>query len=135
MSYGASAVLGSLTAAIPRRWRPAWTGWWVTVAVSVVVLGEDFTAAGHAAALMLGMAVATRFGDPARWTPLRFLLLGAGAGFGFLMLAGSGVTLILATVAGVVGAALAEGLLGRRRAREMTPQPAGTACAMSPGVA
>ena len=24
MSYGAAAVLGSLTAAIPRRWRPAW---------------------------------------------------------------------------------------------------------------
>ena len=31
MSYGAAAVLGALTAAIPRRWRPAWIGWWLAV--------------------------------------------------------------------------------------------------------
>src|SRR6202011_4126443 len=28
MSYGALAVLGAMTAAIPPRWRPAWVGWW-----------------------------------------------------------------------------------------------------------
>src|ERR1700687_3899647 len=27
MSYGATAVLGAVTAAIPQRWRPAWIGW------------------------------------------------------------------------------------------------------------
>jgi len=27
VSYGAVAVLGALTTAIPRRWRPAWMGW------------------------------------------------------------------------------------------------------------
>ncbi len=31
MSYGAIAVLGALTAAIPRRWRPIWIGWWLAV--------------------------------------------------------------------------------------------------------
>ncbi len=51
MSYGASAVLGSLSAAIPRRWRPAWTGWWLAVAVAVAVVRRDFTDAGHAVAL------------------------------------------------------------------------------------
>src|SRR6201992_349054 len=27
VSYGALAVLGALTAAVPRRWRPVWLGW------------------------------------------------------------------------------------------------------------
>ncbi len=75
MSYGASAVLGALTAAIPRRWRPAWTGWWVAVAVAVVGIGRDFTDVGHAVALMLGMVVASRFGRAAGWSPARCLLL------------------------------------------------------------
>ncbi len=65
MSYGASAVLGSLSAAIPRRWRPAWTGWWLAVAVAVVAVGRDFTDAGHAVALVLGMLASTRFGRAA----------------------------------------------------------------------
>ncbi|HPX38073.1 MAG TPA: hypothetical protein PLE49_15375, partial [Mycobacterium sp.] len=29
MSYGAIAVLGTFTAAIPHRWRAAWAGWWL----------------------------------------------------------------------------------------------------------
>jgi hypothetical protein len=135
MSYGASAVLGSLTSAVPRRWRPAWAGWWLAVALTVVGLGGDFTAVGHATALMLGMAVATRFGAADRWTPLRWLLLGAGTCFGFLMLAGGGSTLVLATAVGLIGAALGELLFGRRRARESTPEPTGAPCAVSPGVA
>ena len=32
VSYGAVAVVGALTAAVPRRWKPAWLGWWVPVA-------------------------------------------------------------------------------------------------------
>src|SRR5262249_55288599 len=43
MSYGAAGVLGALTAAIPRRWRPVWMGWWLAVAVAVVGVGHDFT--------------------------------------------------------------------------------------------
>ena len=29
MSYGAAGVLGALTAAVPRRWRSTWIGWWL----------------------------------------------------------------------------------------------------------
>ena len=46
MSYGAAAVLGALTAAIPRRWRSAWIGWWLAVGVAVVAVGRDFTDVG-----------------------------------------------------------------------------------------
>jgi hypothetical protein len=135
MSYGASAVLGALTAAIPRRWRPAWTGWWAAVAVAVIGIGRDFTDVGHGVALMLGMLVATRFGQAARWTPLRWLVLVVGAGFGFLMLANSGLTLIVATWLGMAGAALAEVVVGRRLARQNASVPVDTECALTPGIA
>ena len=135
MSYGASAVLGSLTVAIPRRWRPAWTGWWLAVAVAVVAVGRDFTDTGHALALALGMLVSTRFGRPAAWTPVRYLLLVVASAFGFLMLASAGPSLVLATGLGVVGALVAEVAVGRRRLRRSTPRPVGAECALSPGIA
>lgn len=34
MSYGAAAVLGALTIAIPASWRPGWIGWWLAIAAS-----------------------------------------------------------------------------------------------------
>ena len=108
MSYGAAAVLGTLTAAIPRRWRPAWIGWWLAVGVAVVAVGRDFTDVGHAVALALGMLVSTRFGTPGRWTPARFVLLGVAAVFGYLLLASAGLSMILATVLGLVVAASVE---------------------------
>ena len=40
MSYGAVAVLGALTAAIPRRWRPVWIGWWVPVGIAAAITGR-----------------------------------------------------------------------------------------------
>ena len=43
ISYGAVAVLGALSAAIPSRWRPAWIGWWLSVGLLVVCAGVDFT--------------------------------------------------------------------------------------------
>ncbi len=135
MSYGASAALGSLSAAIPRRWRPAWTGWWLAVAVAVIVVGTDFTDAGHAVALVLGMLVATRFGQPGAWTPLRYLLLVAASGFGYLMLANTGLTLVVATGLGVVGALVAEVVIGRRMGRRSAPRPVGAECALTPGIA
>jgi len=49
MSYGAAAVLGSLTAAIPARWRPAWIGWFIAVGMAVVAVGRDFTDVGLSA--------------------------------------------------------------------------------------
>jgi hypothetical protein len=113
MSYGAAAVLGSLTAAIPRRWRSAWIGGWLAVGVAVVALGRDFTDAGHAVALVLGMLVSTRFGRPPVWTPRRLLLLGVGTAFGYLVLASSSI--VIATASGLLGAAFGE-MVARRRA-------------------
>jgi hypothetical protein len=136
MSYGASAVLGALTAAIPGRWRPAWTGWWIAVAFAVVGMGMDFTGVGHAVALLLGMVVGTRFGQAGRWTAVRCLLLAVAAFFGFLMLAGSGLTLIvLATWLGMSGAVLAEVVVGRRRGREEAARADALSCGLRQGVA
>lgn len=106
MSYGASAVLGSLTPAIPRRLLPVWTGCWLAVAVAVVVVGRDFTDVGHAVALVLGMAVSTRFGRPQLWVPWRILLFVVGASFGYLVLAST--SLVIATASGLLGAVVFE---------------------------
>jgi hypothetical protein len=135
MSYGASAVLGSLTAAIPRRWRPLWTGWWLTVAVVVVAVSRDFTEAGHAMALVLGMLASMRFGRPGAWTPIRWLLLAVGSGFGYLMLTNGGLLLVVAAGAGVVGALVAEVAFGRRGVRRSASGSVGTERALTPGVA
>jgi hypothetical protein len=131
MSYGAMAVLGTLTAAIPRRWRPAWIGWWLAVALVVVATGHDFTEVGHAVALILGMLVSTRFGQPARWTGLRYLLLVVGASFGYLVLANTEVSLLAATGLGVIGAVAADRVgrrhLARRSLAVAVPEPASAA--------
>ncbi|WP_308206443.1 rhomboid-like protein [Mycobacterium yunnanensis] len=103
MSYGATAVLGAITPAIPRRWRPAWMGWWVAVAVTAVVVDQDFTDVGHLVALMLGMLVATWFGAPRPWTYPTAALLGLASCFGFMVFASS---------PGLIGAAAAAGLAG-----------------------
>jgi hypothetical protein len=121
MSYGATAVLGSLTTAIPRRWRPAWIGWLLAAAVAVVAVGRDFTDVGHAVALALGMLVSTRFGRPHHWTPARFVVLGAAAAFGYLVLAST--DLVVATAAGMAGAVIAECVL-RTRLRRRSVQKA-----------
>jgi hypothetical protein len=87
MSYGALAVIGALTATIPRRWRPAWIGWWVSAGLISGVVGGDFTNAGHAVAVMLGVLVASRFRRPVHWTLVRLFMLVNASGFGFLILA------------------------------------------------
>jgi hypothetical protein len=114
MSYGAAGVLGALTAAIPRRWRPAWRGWWLAVGVAVVAVGRDFTDVGHAVALVLGMVVSTRIGQPGNWTPARFLMLGIGAAVGYLVLASTSV--VIATAGGLVGAFVFEAVARLRAA-------------------
>jgi hypothetical protein len=108
MSYGAAAVLGSLTAAIPSRWRPAWIGWFVAVGVAMMAVGRDFTDAGHAVALGLGMLVATRLRRPEHWTPVRVAMLGGAAAFGYLVLAST--AMLVATAAGLAGAVIGEAL-------------------------
>ena len=105
MSYGAVAVLGSLTPAMARPWRPIWIGWWLAVAGTVVAMGDDFTNTGHAVALILGMLVATRFGTPRRWTSARVILLFVASAFGYLVIA-STEPLFAAAGAGAIGASL-----------------------------
>jgi hypothetical protein len=129
VSYGAVAVLGALTAAIPRRWRPAWLGWWLPLGVVAAALSDDFTDIGHSVALVLGMLVSTRLAGPAQWTPVRYALLAVGASFGFLMLAHGERTTLIGGVVGLVGALAAVGIsrsLSRRRvpvAAVATPEP------------
>jgi hypothetical protein len=115
MSYGAIAVLGALTAAIPRELRPMWVGWWLAVAAAVVAIGEDFTSVGHMSALVLGMLVSTRFGAPRRWTWARVILLIVVAAFGYLLLASSTwESLTVATASGVLGICVAVAVSGIR---------------------
>lgn len=114
MSYGAAAVLGGLTTAIPARWRPAWIGWWVAVALGTAALCSSFTDVGHAVALLLGMVLAGRLARPARWTRVRYTLLGVSAVFGFVVLAHTGVSVLAGLGLGAVGAVLADRIARRR---------------------
>src|SRR6201995_4655348 len=64
VSYGALAVLGALTAAVPRRWRPVWLGWWLPVGIVAAGLNDDFTDVGPSIAFVLGMLVSPRLAGP-----------------------------------------------------------------------
>ena len=122
MSYGAVAVLGALTTAIPARWRPGWIGWWLAVAVLAVFSGDDFTNAGHLVALMIGMSLSARFRVVVRWTPVRCVLLAIGAAFGYLVLANE-LSLVIAPIAGLLGALIVHGAAHRWRSRRVRPSP------------
>jgi hypothetical protein len=129
VSYGAAAVLGTLTAAIPARWRPAWIGWWLAVAALAACIGDGFTPVGHFVALTLGMLLSVRFRSTPQWTAWRFVLLALGAGFGYLVLA-DGVPPVSSPIAGLFGALFAHVVTRRWRrrvgqvtvARPITPQ-------------
>jgi len=109
MSYGVVAVLGTFTAAIPRRWRAGWAGGWVAVALgSAVISGWEFTNVGHAVALVLGMAVGTRLGTPRQWTVPRYALLTVAAGFSYLLMAYGDLTLTATALLGLIGAVVAQ---------------------------
>jgi Rhomboid-like protein len=129
ISYGAVAVLGALTAAIPSRWRPAWIGWWVSVGLLGVCAGVDFTVAGHFIALLLGILLSIRFGVVARWTRVRVALLAVGASFGYLVLVNTGLSLVVAPVVGLAAALAAHWLAGRFRVRRVRATPAVAAAA------
>lgn len=117
ISYGALAVLGALAAAISPRWRPTWIGWWLSLGLATAVIGGDFTDAGHAISLLLGMLVTMRFARPIRWTPMRHVLLAVSCGFGFLVLAHTGWTSLGGVALGVLGALAAYWIAGRRAVR------------------
>jgi hypothetical protein len=130
VSYGAVAVLGALTAAIPQRWRPAWIGWWLPVGIAAAILGDDFTDVGHAVALVLGMLVSLRLAGPARWTHVRRGLLAVSAVFGFFLLAHGAWSMWGAAAVGALGAVAAELITHSRTVRrrvglpELAPEPA-----------
>jgi hypothetical protein len=128
MSYGAVAVLGALTSALPHRLRPGWIGWWVPGGIAAATVAADFTAIGHAVALVLGMLVATRLTGPAHWTPVRCALLSVSAVFGFLVLAHSGWSALAVVTVGALGALAAE-LITRSR---MVRQPLSAAAPAGP---
>lgn len=105
MSYGAVGVLGTYTAALPAKWRPAWVGWWLAVgAASAALSGGDFTNTGHAVALIIGMVVGPRFGRPAPWTTARWGLLGIAVVFGYVVVGYNELSIPATAVFGVLGA-------------------------------
>ncbi len=114
-SYGAVCVLGALTASIPSRWRAAWAGWWLGIAVTAAA-GADFTAVGHVLALLLGIGLSFRLPAAAGWTPIRVILLCVGATFAYFMLSGSSA---MATVGGLAGMLIAV-LAARARRTEVS---------------
>jgi hypothetical protein len=123
ISYGAVAVLGTLTVAIPARWRPAWIGWWLAVALLAVLAGDDFTNAGHLVALMIGMLLSARFRVVVGWTSVRCVLLSIGAAFGYLVLASTGLSLVVAPIVGLLGAHIGHWAAHRWRSRQTCPSP------------
>src|ERR1700737_3064721 len=127
VSYGAVAVLGALTAAVPRAWRPAWIGWWLPIGIASAALGDDFTDVGHCVALVLGMLVSTRLVGPAQCTRLRSALLAGGASFAFLMLAHGQWTTLVGGAVGLSGALAAVGIARSRAGRRALPVAALTA--------
>lgn len=123
MSYGALAVLGAMTAAIPARWRPAWIGFWIAAGTTSAIIGADFTDAGHTVAVILGVLVSARFRQPIHWTPVLSMMLVASAGFGFLVLAHHWGTMAAAPVTGALGAFVAYKIAQFRSARASLPAP------------
>jgi hypothetical protein len=121
MSYGALAVLGAITAVIPQRWRAAWVGWWVAVALSAAIIGGDFTDAGHSVAVVLGVLVSARFRQSIHWTTVRRLMLAASSGFGFLVLAHHWATMAASPAFGLLGALVAYQIAQFLRARRSPP--------------
>ncbi len=121
ISYGAVAVLGALTAAIPPRSRPAWAGWWLGTAVAAS-LAADFTGAGHVVALLLGMALSVRLPSMVRWTPMHVALLAVGVVFGCFVLSGPCALAPVGGLAGALLAGLAAAGVGASPFRVVSPQ-------------
>lgn len=122
MSYGAAAVLGALSAAIPLRRLPAWVGWWFAVGLAAASLSREFTDVGHLIALLLGMMISTRLHRPARLPGGYVALLAVASLFGLMLFAGSGPMVLVMAGAGALGAVA--GVAAGKRIRGTTnPSP------------
>jgi hypothetical protein len=128
MSYGALAVLGALTATIPRRWRPAWIGWWLAAGITAAVIEADFTNVGHSVAVILGVLVASRFRQRVRWGLVSRAMLVSSIGFGFLVLTHHWWSMPIVLGCGALGALMVHGTAAFRAARRSLP-PSGPASA------
>ncbi|MDT5012442.1 MAG: hypothetical protein QOH57_4059 [Mycobacterium sp.] len=104
ISYGAAAILGALTAAVPVRWRAAWIGWWLSVGLLVACVAAEFTDAGHVVALGLGMVLSLRFKGLVQWTGVRVGLFVVGVAFGYMVLVNAGPSVVMGPIVGTVGA-------------------------------
>jgi hypothetical protein len=102
------------------------------VALLAVFAGDDFTNAGHLVALIIGMSLSARFRVDARWTPLRCVLLAIGAAFGYLMLANE-LPVVIAPIAGALGALIAHGAAGYWLSRGVRPSPVSVSEALPSG--
>jgi hypothetical protein len=122
MSYGAVAVLGALTSAIPASRRQVWIGWWLAVALLAAFAGDAFTNAGHLVALIIGMSLSVQFPVVARWTPMRCVLLATASAFGYLVLANE-LPVALAPIAGLLGALIGHWATHLWRGRGLAPSP------------
>jgi hypothetical protein len=122
ISYGAAAVLGTLTAAIPTWWRLAWVCFWLANAVLVATsLGSfDFTATGHVVALALGVLLSTRFRSPVQWTVPRLILLAGAVAFGYNALIGYSAGAPVAGLATALIALVARSAVHRWSSREQS---------------
>ncbi len=123
MSYGALAVVGALTATLPRRWRPAWVGWWIAAGITAAIMGDDFTDAGHTVAVILGLLVSARLSRPVHWTPVRLFMLVNSTGFGFLLLAHHWWPMAATLAVGLLGAFVAYKIAQFSSVRSSLPPP------------
>ena len=57
VSYGFAAIAALFTYRLPQPWRIAWAAGLIAYASSGIVIDRDFTAYGHAAALVIGFAL------------------------------------------------------------------------------
>ncbi|MGU3434867.1 rhomboid-like protein [Actinomycetes bacterium M1A6_2h] len=64
VSYGAAAVIGALTWALPTTYRAPWAAMWFAVTGVAVAVEHDFTAVGHLTAVTIGMLAAYRWIRP-----------------------------------------------------------------------
>ncbi|MFA4081657.1 rhomboid-like protein [Mycobacteroides salmoniphilum] len=119
MSYGTAAVVGALTASIPRRWRGSWMAGWISVGVVSIACNQTFTEVGHLTALLLGMFAAHTLSlRTPRWSALRLVLLGFGGLFALMMFSEDAQTLAAAVPTAFAAVLLTQWVRSRREPRD-----------------
>ena len=68
------------------------------------------------------MSLSVRFRVAARWTPVRYVLLAIGAAFGYMVLANE-LPVMIAPIAGLLGALIGHSASHHWRSRGVQPSP------------